>query len=188
MGWTYYRASYFKNGKIDRKAECDAEFTGENYEVVKSRLVGSTWYAAIKDKRTDEVWGLVCLTSVDGWDFGYKDMFEDMGPFCYDCPESILKLLSPTDNEYANEWRTKCRERAEQKKRLENLPVGTHILVHSNGAEWTSGHKGDLELVKRNEGRTGWQEYHSYHYVGKPTILASGYDIVKPKATQYCLW
>ena len=26
MGWTEYRASYFKSGKIDRKAECDAYF------------------------------------------------------------------------------------------------------------------------------------------------------------------
>lgn len=26
MGWTEYRASYFKSGKVDRKAECDAYF------------------------------------------------------------------------------------------------------------------------------------------------------------------
>ena len=26
MGWTEYRASYFRSGKIDRKAECDAYF------------------------------------------------------------------------------------------------------------------------------------------------------------------
>ena len=31
MGWTEYQATYFKKGKIDRKAECDALFTSNNW-------------------------------------------------------------------------------------------------------------------------------------------------------------
>ena len=52
MGWTSYHAEHYKNGKIDRKAECDAYFLeGLNrghFDVLKSSMVGSTYYAAIK--------------------------------------------------------------------------------------------------------------------------------------------
>ena len=51
MGWTTLPAKYHKaNGQVDRKAECDALYTwndsetGGKCEVLKSSLVGSTWY------------------------------------------------------------------------------------------------------------------------------------------------
>jgi hypothetical protein len=61
MGWTsYYADVKYRNGRpyIDRKAECDklfnwdaknesGEITG-NVRVLKSRMVGSTYYAAVK--------------------------------------------------------------------------------------------------------------------------------------------
>ena len=54
MGWTEYRASYFKSGKVDRKAECDAYFLeGHNrghFDVLKSVVIGSVYYAAIKNR------------------------------------------------------------------------------------------------------------------------------------------
>lgn len=44
MGWTSYHATYYKNGKVDRKAECDAYFMeGLNtgwYRVIKSHWSG----------------------------------------------------------------------------------------------------------------------------------------------------
>lgn len=167
MGWCYYSARYFKNGKIDRKAECDAEFTSENLEVVKSRLVGATWYGAMKNKKTGEIWALVCDTSVDGWDFGYKDMSEDMGPYRYDCPESILKLLSPTDNEWANEWRQKCRDRIAEKKKLNALPVGTQIYVPEFDKHYYKNPGG---------GRYEWTDGGLY-YISKSTLLSCGYEV-----------
>lgn len=45
MGWTSYHASFYKNGKIDRKAECDSimncDMVGNKgrYEVLKSAMV-----------------------------------------------------------------------------------------------------------------------------------------------------
>lgn len=44
MGWTSYHASFYKNGKIDRKAECDSimncDMVGNKgrYEVLKSAM------------------------------------------------------------------------------------------------------------------------------------------------------
>ena len=154
MGWTSYRATHYKNGKVDRKAECDNLFccdmvSRENrevigkYEVVKSAMVGSTYYAAVKVTKfatefkpeQSDVWAAVVLTSVDSKDhfnFSYKDMDETCGPYKYDCPKGILDLLTPTDNEYANNWRAKCREQLEKKKNpnsLGKLPIGTVIQV-----------------------------------------------------------
>ena len=158
MGWTSYHATHYKNGKIDRKVECDAYFLeGLNrghFDVLKSAMVGSTYYAAVQhlkrcigkdenDKYQYEdvpenertTFAIVFLTSTDSRDyfnFAYKDMSEDMGPYKRDCPKGILDLLSPTDNEYALEWRKACYENIARKKSptsLNKLPVGTRLRV-----------------------------------------------------------
>lgn len=151
MGWTGYYPTHHKNdGSIDRKAELDYELFTRWYghdnahALLKSAVVGSTYYAAARSQRGN-VYGLVVITQVDRktGEFYYKDMSEDMGPFYYDCPPSILKLLSPTDSESALEWRRLCREKAERKKSptaLANLPIGARIRF-----EWCGE---TVELVK----------------------------------------
>lgn len=158
MGWTSYHAqTKYKNGRyyIDRKEECDNIFNSNmvtwdddhkvigKYEVLKSSVVGSTYYAAIKKTKfatettpeMSQVFAMICLTSIDMDDyhnFSYKDMDESMGPYKYDCPKGILDLLDPTDYEYAKEWRKQCYENIEAKKNpnaLCKLPVGTVIKV-----------------------------------------------------------
>lgn len=93
--------------------------TGEKHEIVASATVGSTWYAAVRHTHADgtfETFAVICLTSKGsrkrGDGFGYKDMSEDMGPVECSCPARILDLLTPTDSEYANDWRQRCRDRA----------------------------------------------------------------------------
>ena len=139
MGWTEYRATHYKKGNVDRKAEMDERWTQTEHDgypqltVLKSSMVGSTYYGAIEIKRNgnvEKVFGVVCLTTVtDKHWICYKDMDETMIPYNYDCPISILNLLTPTDNENANEWRRLCREHKEKKKthNLGSLPIGTVI-------------------------------------------------------------
>lgn len=151
MGWTSYNAYHYKTVKgrrvVDRKAECDYLFKDEDsfngkYRLknLKSAIVGSTYYAAIEQTEIENpenrsVTAVVCLTSMDMKDhfnFAYKDMTENSGPYKYDCPKGILDLLTPTDNEWANKWRELCREKIAKKKdpnALRNLPVGTKIKV-----------------------------------------------------------
>lgn len=141
MGWTFQNATrYKKNGEVDRKAEVDDlyAFEDENVKVsvLKSRMVGSTYYGAIKVEENGEttVHGSVVLTSSDkpSFNFGYKAMSETSGPFSYDCPKSILDLLSPTTNENALEWRRACREKL-AKPKLCDLPVGSVVEYELNG-------------------------------------------------------
>ena len=158
MGWTSYHATHYKKGNIDRKGECDAYWEeGLNrghFEVVRSSMKGRVYYAAVKPLKkcigknekgeyqyTDiplseqKIFGVVFLTSTDSKDyynFSYKDMDETVGPCYYDCPKSILDILSPTDSEYAIKWREKCYEQIEKNKNpdaLNNLPEDTIIEV-----------------------------------------------------------
>lgn len=101
MGWTGYCATHYKNGKIDRKAECDAYFmeglNRGNFKVLKSTMKGAVYYAAIqnmvkydgKDQNGEDiytpidngkVWAAIFLTSIENSMFYYKNMDETYGP------------------------------------------------------------------------------------------------------------
>ena len=127
MGWTYRHV----NSPVRRAEECRSEIS-DKYEILKDALIGSTWYAALRHKETGKVHAAIVLTEVDNGDhynFGVKFMDENMCPFYYDCPESILSLLSPTTEEYALEWRKKCHEIATAKKLLGKAPYESRFEV-----------------------------------------------------------
>lgn len=118
MGWTGIQATYHKiNGQVDRKAQCDAiNSNWPEHTILKSGMVGTTYYAAIKNTHNgkNEVYAIIYLTKVNTHnyhqEFLYKDISEYMGPCETKCPLSILKLLTPTEDEIALRWRKKCYE------------------------------------------------------------------------------
>jgi hypothetical protein len=152
-------------------------------------MVGSTYYAAVKYKDTGEVFAAVFLTSTyrkDYHNFGYKDMDETCGPGAAyaKCPVGILALLTETDNEFAIEWREKCRKYHADKKSpmsFANLPLGTKIL-------WTVPHenfvhlkKGDrVELVKRKLGKrlTAWVDVKRYRRIKPQYVETKDMEII----------
>ena len=103
------------------------------YRVLDSALVKfNTFYAAIEQthKKTGErhVWAVVILIQhypKDIHNFCWKEMNEADGPFASECPKRILKLLTPTDSEGANDWRKRCWANIEDRKTRKNLPDGT---------------------------------------------------------------
>ena len=146
MGWTWYFASHYdRRGRVNRKAECNEIMeSGGRIEVVRSTMVGSVYYAALKTvkrfgddeklhaipEENQTVFAVVVLTSVRGREFGYKDMDETEGPTESKCPISILQLLSPTDSEFAKAWRQRCELHAKNSDSifsLGNLPIGSVI-------------------------------------------------------------
>jgi len=180
MGWTSYYARNWKDGKVDIIAEVEEILNGENekgkWTVLKSARYGSTVYSALEylNKETGEkkVVATIFLTNTRGSEFSYKDMDECMGPYSYDCPESILKLLSPTDNKLANEWREKCREVRKKAKALKSLPLGTRILVDDGS--------GKTVLEKRysyQKHGDRWYIEGTYTYYKDKTILSIGYEV-----------
>jgi hypothetical protein len=208
MGWTEYHAQkQYKNGKffIDRKAECDKLFNDSmvtwdddrkvigKFEVLKSSMVGSTYYAAVKrtkfatetEPEISSVFAAICLTSTnvkDYYNFAYKDMDESCGPYQCDCPKSILDLLTPTESEFANEWRKQCYENIAAKKNpnsLGRLPVGSKIkytLPYD-----TTHRKAGTELIltkvqKAWSNRSYWTDY-CYRYSSK--MIGDNYEIIQ---------
>jgi len=165
MGWSFYDASHYMiNGEVDRKAELDNTFS-DNYTVVKSSMVGTTYYAAVHCKKTDEVFGYAALTSSDkkgsGYNFGYKGMDETCGPNERKCPLSILRLLTPTDHEYAISWREGCRDyaiaRAAERKNpmsFKNLPIGATVLWTCPHERFSAAKKGEQVVLKKIQYRS----------------------------------
>ena len=195
MGWTSYHATRFKEvnrGRkstmtVDVKREMDEEiFRGwktsdGNCKLIKSAMYGSTYYGAIQktnnNTKESEVFAVIVLTSVESnkfFNLSYKDMDETEHPFYYDCPESILKLLTPTDNENANIWREKCRKRNKDKKVL----AKHEPIILTVKAPLLSGHKpGDrVKLHWDGWGQNWFYTDGVYRYSNK-TILSHGFEV-----------
>jgi len=108
MGWTFYDRS---KGESDR-AHFERELLdGTDYEIVECATVDSVFYAAVRTITTGDVRAMVVLMdrTHDDFNFGYRELDEDAGPVSADAPAAVLDALTPTDNEFALEWRRQCR-------------------------------------------------------------------------------
>ena len=110
--------------------------------VVAAATVGSTIYAAIRNENkalgTSYVFCAVILFKNNDRDgFGYKDMDESMGPNEVNCPDRIMRLLSPISAMpspgYAADWRERVAAaktaRATLRKKRSTLAVGSVITL-----------------------------------------------------------
>ena len=143
MGWTSF--SMHEDVKYWFKSQWSYE--NSDYEVVDCALVHrQTMYGAIRQKSTGNIFCAVFLVrwSKGYYNFSYKDMTEFSGPYVFDCPEKIFKLLTPLDdttdpNKYAREWRAKVMYNIARRKQLHgNVTFETKSpLLFSNGEAYT---------------------------------------------------
>ena len=187
MGWSGYPVPI----PVKRKAECDKANTWDepnsSCRVLKSAMCGSVWYGACEftNKKTGEtkVRGVVCLTQVDNSEycnFYIKEMDESMGPLYNDCPSDIIRLLSPTDNEFALAWRQKCLEtvksRLAKNKKLKRLPIGTIIEFKMNPTDMKP-----IRAVKRPPAyqfKSAWWEACSHDGYFKKKTIPNDFKVV----------
>lgn len=115
MGWMFSNSG---TGNLTAK-EYVLHRVLENWtcELVDISVQGNTAYLALKTKAGD-VMGLVLLLSKYQGEWGYKDVDECMGPCETKCPKRILDKLSPTDSQYANDWRQACYDRIKAPKQV----------------------------------------------------------------------
>ena len=126
-------------------------------------------YAAVETvQKSDgrrEVWCAVyALKYIRGdkdiYNFGYKDACDTMGPVQDDCPKAVLDLLTDTDNETANAWRTRCRRNLER-----IMPkIGTSVrfkrpICFSDGTEQT-----DFTVVRVGRRRKALRGTNGFYY------------------------
>ena len=143
MGWMCYnhKVANVKAAIEDNVLPWPNHKSPYAYEILKSSMVGSTYYAAIQ--RTEratgqtECYALIVLTTNNYRDgFCYKQMDESCGPFEDKCPLAILNLLTPTDSECANEWRARVRTYHAARKAAPKLAVGD-VVVFSTPLTFT---------------------------------------------------
>lgn len=165
MGWS---GTWIGRGKrsVNRKEMVEKDLNTEDYDILKSRMVGSTYYAAMKRKDNEQVFAVVVLTSLKDGYFYTKIMDESVGPCYYDCPESIMKLLTETEYEYAKNWRQLVEEKR-NKPDLNKLPIGTMIA-------WTT-HDGKERKAYKHEAayqfkRPFWMLVGERKYISKKYI------------------
>lgn len=146
MGWLF---EYYDIGRENfLKRLTDKSHFGENTTPLKSRVVGNHVWQAVKHEPTGNVFIHLHLIAKDrkgGW--GYKDMSEDAGPYCYDCPLSLLTLCSEPGNDYAKEWREKVRAYHAQRRALPK-PVPGMVV---NAGIFT------YQLLEKLAPRKGWR-------------------------------
>ena len=113
MGWIGYTATQFKYGKVDLVAEIRNYLEEYDEKILDIECVNDVVYASLleNDKLgNSKTRGYVFVTSVDDDFFNFFEMCEEMGPVVSECPNRILDLLSPTNEESALAWRSRCRE------------------------------------------------------------------------------
>lgn len=125
MGWLFYDKTP-ANIEDEIRRLCTGHTPERSMAPVRMALVGSTWYVAVRvqyaspeearrqislfELQADNsfVFAAVILTQISGG-WGYKDLDETVGPVESRAPAAILDLLSPTTDNWALEWRQRCR-------------------------------------------------------------------------------
>jgi len=146
MGWTYSHKD---------KSETVFDFFSRQFDYENEVSIGKVVDCAVKNfktayiafkvdyKKTNEtkIVAIICLLNYarnSYYNFGYKDMDETMGVFETDCPERILKILTPTDNETAMNWREKCWNKIKSNKKRPKMKVGD-VIVFEDNLSFTNG-------------------------------------------------
>ena len=152
MGWTETSRRGLSTKEFLRK-EFEYESDRVRLEVLDIKIVKlNTAYMAVR--RTNRVsnesfvFGAVVLLAYPRghFDIRYKAMDEDTGPYAVSCPESILNLLTPTDNENALSWRAKCRQTIADRKARLTLRRGM-VFKTTNTVRFKNGKEGTLFIV-----------------------------------------
>lgn len=120
MGWTSMPMPYEGTTEWFKKTLTWTNDDGTTNTPLATAIVArSEAYAAVETVKPDGtryVWAAAFMLKYnpkdrDGYTFSYKDMDETVGPYIDRCPAKILDLLTPTEHEYANAWRQRCRDR-----------------------------------------------------------------------------
>jgi hypothetical protein len=143
MGWLYQR-----DPVDDPVAELTAQFTCDGHtrtwHVLAAARVASTVYMAVKstDKASGETYvfaAVILISNTKKHGFGYKSMDESVGPCQCDCPDRIMRLLTPIaelpNPGHAADWRARVADRKAEKRRQRqrrnSLRIGSTVTLQS---------------------------------------------------------
>jgi hypothetical protein len=116
MGWS---AIEYREPGMSHAEFFSRELLGSRSKIIENSFVPGqgegVFYAAVETRSESggtEVWAMVVLThGRAGANFSGKPMDETVGPAQESCPPRILDRLTPTESQWAREWRQRCRDR-----------------------------------------------------------------------------
>lgn len=157
MGWTFTNRPKGMTTRAFFEQEWSIGTDQATGEFLGTAIVGSTFYAAVRTIKTGEVWALVCSTqrARGYYNFGYKEMDEGMGPNEAQMPAKLLDLLTPTDSQWANDWRARCRSNAHKAALAATLQRGDVIKIISRPLEFRNLAQGVRE-IRVEDARRGY--------------------------------
>jgi hypothetical protein len=152
MGWTgVHKPSYLK-----KKYFLESELfgmSGQKHSVLQHSTKGSVHYMAVRNNQTNDVFAMVVLTSENNkeyYNFYYKEMDETCSPCYYDAPASLLGKLTPTESEYATQWRSECWKKINEGKVKKKVKVENgNIIRFSKPIEFTNHEVLDTFTVRK---------------------------------------
>lgn len=131
MGWTGGQLQGPFTARNAIEFELGADFAARVIDTVR---YGTVIYAAVRSRDDTEIFGLVLLAERQGGILYTKPISEDMGPAEDRCPARILDLLTPPSNDWACQWRERCRARlAKLHPRKGQTVVFAKALTFTNG-------------------------------------------------------
>lgn len=105
--------------------------------IIDSYTKNGVFYGALQYSKGITALVILVRHNKGYYNFAYKWMDESFHPYYYDCPDRILDLLTPTDNEASNNWRAICRERNKTIPRKGDTVVFSKPIKFNNGSELT---------------------------------------------------
>jgi hypothetical protein len=177
MGWTGGQLTGPATALNLIEFELGADFRSR---VIATHKKGGVVYAAVRHHADDHVFALVLLVERRDGLVWTKAMTDPDGPAYHHCPTSILDLLSPADNQYANRWRQRCRDHAARPK-----PRRGQQVRFAEAITFTDGSSGRVFTFL---GRTRFACEDGSHvaipcWSTRPYVLVDAQDTTGPAAT-----
>lgn len=120
-----------------------------SYEVIDHAFVNlSEIYIAIKSKATNEVICIIAHVHIRPHSYTIREFEESSGVYWCNCPERILKVLTPTTNQYALKWRESCWRNVRLRKAMKLKPGMVVVNPHRNDPQR------QLTMLNRIHGQT----------------------------------
>lgn len=135
MGWLFDYHDIGRKAYIE-KITSKAHF-GEGYTPLMHRAVGNHVWQLVRHEPTGRKFitlDLIAKQKDAGW--GYKGLSEDMGPYYYDCPLSLLDAADPPINDTAATWRQAVRDKQAERKAKAERTWGVGMQIRFGGHEY----------------------------------------------------
>ena len=140
---------------VKKFIETEAKF--DEYDVIAHALKGDQLWTVLQHKNSGEKSAVLFLLRRYATEYDYKVMGEGMHPYYYDISERLFKMLTPTTNKYALEWRAGVEQRLQQVKSNKAKPMGVGTLFKINGSTHMVVEKEKKTLIIQDLARNYWR-------------------------------